>query len=1079
MMKVKLMAVIKSLRELIMKSLCESILRGDKCNLGKNDANALLLWAAKNGRPGLVRPLHEKRVDFDHTDDDGKTVVFYGNKDFLGALFAVAKVSVNTRDRRGRTPLYCALIEDDDETKARYLIENGANPQLKDKYDVSILTFYVEKCISRSIEVTELFSCQLFQTEQKALSRALLNVLYCQAPLLSVSDPRHLQFLENKSYTIIKKQMFLDALVFVRDLLKKNTEEKIRDVKIDVPSVLSLLIELGAEPEAVDSNGNTPLHYAALLPLFDEMQNDVMKILYDLRFLGTSRSALNRNDQTALLLCLSTALEVITEKNTWQWSTQGLIEVCRFLLEHTNDLRLKVSQSILHIVISLVNPTFELEEASRDSVLQVVIGVFKLLEEKKTLRVVVNDTDFQSNSPLHLWATIELKSPEDYRSPFTGIFTFESVLETILKYLHKNGANPNYRNHRNETPLHMCRTWTAVNLLLDIGANPNDLNTLGHSSLFVAAVAKKNQKNNFSGYLYSDVTVDPDSFWRTALKKNLDPWIANNQGETLLSVLLKSNDRALSTALVDVTCNRNFTTNDTRLLILEAICKDESTNTHWKTNLVKVILKSAKAERIDVDSASRLCCQNIVTQQMANDKASDDDGEPPTKKAKNDEKKNSDHYKILKELLQHGTNVYDLLEIATSCELLQNLLTRQVENEISCVYWTPESHSHKPRLDKVAMRQEYILLPSKNIWYHKDEIARGSYGDFYAGINGETSCEICVKSIKKSHLKQQEDIKEQKSLDALAGCKRVVQRVHFIQTPKCCYLISELMEGNLEHLIKKRYPIDAAEKIRLAKLVVKAVKCLHERGVLHYNLKPENILYKEKDCKTILKIANFSQSCISDKVPKCTARQDIFSCGKLLYYILSGHKHPPCSIDSTGKREMWDEFPFPEGTHLIKKMLESKQNSWPSAAEALKHPLFWPSKRKMDFINAVANREEFAKNLKWTQINKDLDKAFPEFKRTGWDQVKEMPYIYHVMTKDYREYDTSSPVDLVRFIRNTYQHYPEKTFHTDKPIEVMLLEDFMFLNYFPKLLIEVYKAVISHGWDKTIEEIKFFFNKTK
>ena len=1070
----------------IMKLLCESIQRGDKCNLDGTDINALLFYAAKNGYPGVVKPLHKAGVKFDQTDGDRKTVVFHGNKDFLVALFTVADVSVNTIDRYDRTPLYYALIQDDDEAKARCLIENGANLQLTNKYGASIFTFYVEKCISKSIKVTELFDSQLFkkEPEQKALFCALLNFLYCQSPLLSVSDPRHLQFLENKSYTIIKKQKFLDALVFVQDKLKYNPEEKIRDTKIDVLSVLSLLIKLGAKAEAVDSKGNTPLHYAALLPLFDERQNYVIKIFNNLRDSGTSRSALNRNDQPALLFCLKTALKVITEKDTWKWSTQGLIEVCRFLLEHTNDLQ--HSRNILHIAISLINPALKLQKASRHAVLLMVVDVFKLLDEKNALRDVVNYTDSQLNSLLHLWATIELKSPEDYKSPLTEIFTFESMLKKILEYLHTNGASPNFRNISDNTPMHMCRTWTAMNLLLGKGAKRNDQNSSGHSPLLAVAIAKK---NGFPGYLFPDAPADLESFWKSAIQKRLDPWVGGKQGETLFSVLLELNDRANCTALVNVACDKTSTTTyDTKLAILDAICKDESTLTLWKTNLVQGILKrersEAGTERLDVDSASRLCCQNIVTQQMANDKPSD--GEPPAKKAKNDEKENSVHYKILKELLEYGTNVYDrgrsdlsCLEIAKNCELLENLLMKQVENGMSCVFWAPESAIHNAVLEKVSRRQEYILLP-KNIWYHKDKIASGTFGNFYAGINRETSDEICVKSIQKSLLTQREDIREQESLDRLAGCEQVVQRVHFIQTPERCYLISELMEGNLEDLINTLHSIDTATRISLAKLVVMAVKCLHERKIMHCNLKPENILYK-KIPKLHLKIANFTQSCIFDKVPDRTARPDIISCGELLYYILSGHRHPPYSADSTGNRESWDDFACPEGTHLINKMLESKENSWPSAAEALKHPLFWPNERKVDFIKAIAKQEEFAryKVVKRKQINKDLDNAFPEFKSTGWDQVKEMPHIYHIMTKDFRKYDTSSAVELVRFIRNTYEHYSEKEFHTEKPIKVMLFKDYEFFKYFPKLLIEVYKAVTTHGWDRTVEEIKCFLNKTK
>ena len=78
--------------------------------------------------------------------------------------------------------------------------------------------------------------------------------------------------------------------------------------------------------------------------------------------------------------------------------------------------------------------------------------------------------------------------------------------------------------------------------------------------------------------------------------------------------------------------------------------------------------------------------------------------------------------------------------------------------------------------------------------------------------------------------------------------------------------------------------------------------------------------------------------------------------------------------------------------------------------------------------------------------------------------------------KKKRKYDTSSSVELVRLIRNTYEHYRDNTFRTATLIEQMLFIDFVFLKSFPDLVIEVYKAVTTHGWDKTRDDITCFLN---
>jgi hypothetical protein len=37
----------------------------------------------------------------------------------------------------------------------------------------------------------------------------------------------------------------------------------------------------------------------------------------------------------------------------------------------------------------------------------------------------------------------------------------------------------------------------------------------------------------------------------------------------------------------------------------------------------------------------------------------------------------------------------------------------------------------------------------------------------------------------------------------------------------------------------------------------------------------------------------------------------------------------------------------------------------------------------------------------------------------------------------------------------------------------MLFDDFVFFDDFPDLVIEVYKAITTHGWDKTRNDVKF------
>ena len=1138
-------------------ALCALIARGAEFNLDEIDAKSVLFFAAKHEYGNLVEPLHNAGLDLNITDDYGKTVAFYGVEVFLDTLMKVVEVVIDARDHYGRTPLFYAY-ENGDARKARYLIKKGANLKVKDYCNTNIFTFVVEKFISRNVAEKELFTSHLKEEQPNAVTHAVFDILYCQAPLLSVRTFPHLM----ESYAIFNKRNVLQALAFTREQYVIKNSHKLGDIDdvvrmisgknvIDVPRILSVLINLGADPQTTDSNGNTAFHYATLLPLYGVTQQVVIDICKKLKKFATIFHAKNHQGQSPLLFCLSAnTWKVATQNNSWQSSIKGLVEVFRCLLSSRNVIL--NSEFLFHRIISLIQQGLELNsEVQRKAAVQTLLDVLELLQAgEEALCITVNYPDNFLNSPLHLWASIALKTSQDYTILGTEDFKFESTMKRILDHLLKCGAKLNVRNENEETPLHMCRTWTAVKLLLGAGANPNVQNSSGHSPLLVAA--KKKYASKKTGYLYPDITEEPESFWKCAIQKKLDPWVADKQEETILSVLIESEDFPLSRALVEVACKEESVGDDVKLLILRAICRDESKHTHWKTILVDIILNSAGTSHLALESPLRLCCQNMVKFgmfddqqpvlfQATNDKPSEDDGQPPTKKArkdeseKEDEKKpeskdeqifnNSVYGKIAKHLRMYVSDTV-IESIANDYPSVKDVLMKPIviDSIPECTPWTSVCVKHKTKLGKVAGKQE--TLSAGEISYHKEKVGTGSFGSIFAGINTRDGEEVAVKRMDKSRLKPREVKREIENLVRLRS-DHIVRYISSFEDKFFLFVVLELMEGNLREFFDGNI-IDTAEAIRFCKDVVMGVQFIHNEGILHRDLKPENILYIAHPQRR-LKIADFGLSrdddtsksmtrtlhgtrCWmapevltpvpnSDEKSRFVAASDVYPCGLLLHYILS-QKHPFAPKNYTsefqvphktevnimnGKMEGWDKSLCPEATHLIKRMLiKSNENDRPSAAEALQHPFFWSNKEKVDFLEVVGNQKEFAcprskrhHHSSSTQVEQDLEKRFSIIvKHKDWSSLPDMNKLYCEM-KRRRKYKTSSAVELVRFIRNTYVHYQDNTFPTPKPIEQMLFDDFVFLKCFPDLVIEIYKPVTTHDWDKKRDDIKCFLNNIR
>ena len=443
-------------------ALCELIASGAKFKLDEIDGKALLFFASRNDMSNIIKPLYNAGVDLQQTDDEGKTVVFHGDEHFLDCLTALDEnILINARDLFGRTPLFYAA-RDGELMKARCLIEKGGNLQLKDNCNVNIFSFCIQWYIAQN-SILLLPSLPLFdeQHRMKELIIAIIDCVYCQSPLLSAVIPLpHLVGNLTKEGILKALALGLDSCL-IYDVGKVDNIKKVisivKEVRVDVPLVMSLLNKLGAGPNTADTDGNTALHYATLLPFFGVTSEVVINICKILQKFGSSFNMKNHQHESPLQLCLSSKLwKAAFEDNHWQPSIMGLVDICKFLLRNECGIthQYQNTESIFHSIISLIQQSLELiEDTPRIGATQVLTDILILLSsDEPAVRTVVNKTDALLNSPLHLWASIALKSSQSYASLITEKHTFESILRIIFDRFLKCGAKLNLRNGNDETP---------------------------------------------------------------------------------------------------------------------------------------------------------------------------------------------------------------------------------------------------------------------------------------------------------------------------------------------------------------------------------------------------------------------------------------------------------------------------------------------------------------------------------------------------------------------------------------------------------------------------------------------------
>jgi serine/threonine protein kinase len=127
------------------------------------------------------------------------------------------------------------------------------------------------------------------------------------------------------------------------------------------------------------------------------------------------------------------------------------------------------------------------------------------------------------------------------------------------------------------------------------------------------------------------------------------------------------------------------------------------------------------------------------------------------------------------------------------------------------------------------------------------KIRKGSCATVYECRHKRTKEIYAVKIIRRAKLKASEDefvLNEVSIMQSLSQYgKYVVQLLDFYEEPEFFYLVMDYMGGGdvFDRILKKsKFTEDDARK--LTKILLKAVHCMHQAGVAHRDLKPQNLL---------------------------------------------------------------------------------------------------------------------------------------------------------------------------------------------------------------------------------------------
>jgi len=191
------------------------------------------------------------------------------------------------------------------------------------------------------------------------------------------------------------------------------------------------------------------------------------------------------------------------------------------------------------------------------------------------------------------------------------------------------------------------------------------------------------------------------------------------------------------------------------------------------------------------------------------------------------------------------------------------------------------------------------------------EIGRGTFGKVYKAKIKNTNKFLAIKILKKDKMtvKELEYLLRETAILGICHHENIVSLIDTFENELHVYIIMEYIPGNnLRKFIEKTSSTLCEKKAKdMVRQLSEGVNYLHELGIIHRDMKPDNILVMEKENSYIIKIIDFGLSKIMSLSEKThdgvgtifyvapevllknpyDSKVDVWALGVILYYILS------------------------------------------------------------------------------------------------------------------------------------------------------------------------------------------------
>lgn len=148
-------------------------------------------------------------------------------------------------------------------------------------------------------------------------------------------------------------------------------------------------------------------------------------------------------------------------------------------------------------------------------------------------------------------------------------------------------------------------------------------------------------------------------------------------------------------------------------------------------------------------------------------------------------------------------------------------------------------------------------------------IAVGCFGQVVRCLDHKTKSEIAIKILKKTHTSKKQGLTEYKIINLLQSSDNpsIVKVIRKFEFRFHFFIVFELLGVDLHHFIHLNgyHPISLSLVKRIAIQLLSGLAHMHSLNIIHCDLKPENIAFRNSN-KSSIRIIDFGSSCFADTI---------------------------------------------------------------------------------------------------------------------------------------------------------------------------------------------------------------------